>query len=206
MTALAGDTRPDALSDLLSALSAAFRAVGPGPEVSACLDKVEEALGAGSGSIDPAPLHPQTAGYLPDALKPARAAGGPLAELAEALAALDPQLAWRLRGGEDAAVDDLPGQIANAMIVGPGALEERRDVWVGASLLPPGAPYPEHRHAPEEIYLFLTPGLARHGQGDWHEPGVGGVMHNVPNTPHALQAPADAPMLTLWMLHDPGHG
>lgn len=43
-------------------------------------------------------------------------------------------------------------------ILGPGGIEERDDVWVGATLMAPLVTYVDHDHPPEEVYLALTPG------------------------------------------------
>lgn len=56
----------------------------------------------------------------------------PLRRLIDRFRAVEPFLAWRRRTGCDgsASANFLEGH-ANAMIVGPGGLEERRDVWLG---------------------------------------------------------------------------
>lgn len=91
------------------------------------------------------------------------------------------------------------------MIVGPGGLEDRHDVWVGLSLLAPGVRYPDHRHAPEEIYLVLTDGQFRQGEREWFTPGVGGTFYNEPNILHAMASSPDAPFLAIWCLFDARH-
>ena len=83
--------------------------------------------------------------------------------------------------------------------IGPGGVEERRDVMIGASLLAPNVRYPDHNHAPEEIYLVLTPGRFQHGNSGWFTPGVGGTLHNVPSIKHAM-ASEDTPFLAMWCL------
>jgi len=89
---------------------------------------------------------------------------------------------------------------ANSTIVGPErGLECRDDVAIGVSLLAPLVRYPDHQHAPEEVYLLLTPGRFQHGGSDWFEPGIGGTLHNEPNIRHAMVS-QDAPLLAIWCL------
>ena len=123
-----------------------------------------------------------------------------LSRLAEALAKLEPEFHWAVRpsGGANSS-SNWPGGHANAMIIGPGGLEERSDVAVGVSLLAPNVRYPDHNHGPEEIYLVLTPGLFQHGTSGWFEPGPGGTLHNVPNIQHAIASGSD-PLLAVWCL------
>src|SRR3546814_4256147 len=81
----------------------------------------------------------------------------------------------------------------------PRGLEDRNDLSIGASLLAPQVRYPDHRHAPEEVYFVLSPGRFQHGASDWFEPGIGGTLYNEPNIEHAM-ASDDAPPLVLWCL------
>ena len=124
--------------------------------------------------------------------------GGPddIASLTRAFAALEPRVTWRNRAG--ASPEFAAGQ-ANAMLVGPGGLEPRDDVWIGASLLAAHITYPDHHHPPEEIYIVLSPGEWRQKQDPWHEPGVGGVVYNPPDIMHAMRS-HDAPLLAIWCL------
>jgi quercetin dioxygenase-like cupin family protein len=85
------------------------------------------------------------------------------------------------------------------MIVGPNGFEPRDDVWVGVSLLAPDVRYPDHNHAPEEVYLVLSEGKFRQDDKDWFEPGVGGSFYNRPNIKHAM-ASGDAPLFAIWCL------
>lgn len=88
---------------------------------------------------------------------------------------------------------------ANTMIVGPGGLEARPDVWVGASLMEPHFTYVDHDHPPEEIYLALTEGAWRNSDMEWTEPGPGGVIYNRPGIRHNMRSGAK-PFLALWFL------
>ena len=126
-----------------------------------------------------------------------------LRPLADALLALDPQLPWRRRGGEaPGASEGFAEGHANAMIAGPGGLEQRQDAWLGVSLLAPHVRYPDHDHAPEETYLVLSDGEFRQGEGAWFAPGLGGSFHNPPGIRHAMRAGAK-PLLALWALWAP---
>src|SRR3546814_14319672 len=79
------------------------------------------------------------------------------------------------------ASDNWPEGHANTLLVGPRGLEDRNDLSIGASLLAPQVRYPDHRHAPEEVYFVLSPGRFQHGASDWFEPGIGGTLSNEPN-------------------------
>ena len=122
-----------------------------------------------------------------------------LATLVLALRALSDQMIWRTRTGDATASAGFAESHANAMLLGPGGIEDRRDIWIGLSLLAPHTRYPDHRHSPEETYLVLSPGQFRAGQSDWFEPGIGGTFYNPPDILHAMRA-GDAPLLALWAL------
>ncbi len=127
--------------------------------------------------------------------------GHPLADVAGSLRALAPQLRWSERPGPAPGANDLfAGGHANAMVIGPEGIENRRDLWIGISLLAPGVRYPDHDHAPPEVYLVLTPGRFMHGSKDWFSPGVGGSFYNPPGIMHAMAAEAGQPLVALWVL------
>jgi quercetin dioxygenase-like cupin family protein len=112
--------------------------------------------------------------------------------LLEAFGAIEPQLQWRRR-------ESCAGNHANAMLIGPGGLEERNDVWVGVSLLAPSVRYPDHSHPPEEVYLVASDGEFRQGRGQWRKPGVGGSLYNSPGIVHAMRS-SNTPLLAFWLL------
>ncbi len=198
--------RPEALQAFLDAVQRGFGAASPGAETKACLARVFERLEHPVASTVPTPERVPATVFLGKALGAARASGGATSELADALADLDSALFWRARGGPEGGADlSRPGSIANAMVVGPNGIEDRKDVWVGISLVPPGVRYPEHRHSPEEIYLFLTDGRFRHGESGWFSPGIGGTLYNEPNILHSMESPATAPLLAIWCLFDERH-
>lgn len=182
-------TRPPALQAFLDAARQAYLAADPDAPTRACVDRVFEAL----ETVHPPSAKPvervAASRFLDDALEPARRAGGDLATLADRIRDLDPLLGWRVRSaGEPTASPSYAQGHANAMIVGPGALEDRPDIWVGLSLLAPDVRYPDHRHPPEEAYLVLTDGQFRHGESGWFTPGVGGTLHNEPGIVHAMRS------------------
>lgn len=194
------NVRPDTLQDALDAARGAFATHARDPRSVASLSRIFAALetpGAATGA--PGTRLP-VCRYLAPAAEPSRFAEPGLRRLAEALLALEPTLAWRRRGGEaPAASPNFAEGHANAMIVGPGGLEPRQDVWLGVSLLAPGVRYPDHSHPPEETYLVLSRGAFSQGDGPWFEPGVGGSFYNPPGIRHAMRA-LDEPLLALWAL------
>jgi hypothetical protein len=113
---------------------------------------------------------------------------------------IEPLLEWHRRSSFDstASANFVDGH-ANAMVIGPGGLEHRRDIWIGASLLAPKVRYPDHNHAPEEVYLVLSEGEFRQGDGPWFSPGIGGSLYNEPHIKHAMRS-GDTPLFALWML------
>lgn len=123
-----------------------------------------------------------------------------LADLAQAFLSIEPLLGWRPRaGGGPAASANFGAGHANAMIAGPGGLEPRTDVWLGASLLGPKVRYPDHHHPPEEVYLVMSPGEFSQREGPWFEPGIGGSFYNPPGIVHAMRSGAQ-PLFAFWLL------
>lgn len=147
----------------------------------------------------PIPSRLPICAHLATALPAARAASSAIASLADALAAIEPALAWRRRPGADAASPDFRDGHANALILGPGGLEPREDAIVGVSLMAPCVRYPDHRHPPEEVYVVLSAGEWRQGDGPWHEPGPGGLVYNPPGIVHAMRS-GKTPLLAIWCL------
>jgi quercetin dioxygenase-like cupin family protein len=137
--------------------------------------------------------------HLAKAPAAARAAPPSAARAADAFAAIEPTRQWKRRFNAESPGSHFAGNHANAVIVGPGGLEPRDDVLVGVSLMAPRLHYPDHRHPPEEIYLVLSKGQWRQGEGPWHEPGPGQVVFNPSNVVHAMRS-ADAPLLAIWCL------
>ena len=119
-------------------------------------------------------------------------------DLAEAFAALEPELEWRTRAFADAPADFADNH-ANARLLGPDGLERRGELVAGFSLVAPGVTYPEHDHPPEEIYLVLSGGEWWQAGGAWHAPGPCGIVHNPPGIRHAMRG-TSVPLLAIWFL------
>ena len=123
-----------------------------------------------------------------------------LTQLIEGFKGIEPMLEWRRRTKYDhTASDNFVDGHANAMIIGPGGLEERSDPWIGVTLMAPQVRYPDHDHAPEEVYLVLSEGEFQQGEGDWFSPGIGGSFYNVPDIKHAMRS-LDTPLFAFWAL------
>jgi quercetin dioxygenase-like cupin family protein len=85
------------------------------------------------------------------------------------------------------------------VILGPDGLEERSDLYVGVTVMAPGVLYPDHDHAPAEVYLPLSAGAWWNAEMPWTDPGHGGFIYNPPGILHAMRA-GPAPFLALWFL------
>ena len=123
----------------------------------------------------------------------------PLPELGSAFSAVESGLRWERRRNAEAVGEPFVSGHANAMLVGPGGLEQRDDVWVGVTVMAPGIVYPDHSHPPEEVYIALSPGEWWNAQMPWTEPGAGGVIYNPRGILHAMRS-HQRPMLALWFL------
>jgi hypothetical protein len=189
------------LEKCLTTLRNAFDQSDSTPEVMDVVRKVFQALQSDEGL--PRTTQPKrlpVCSYLTEAEMPAQKASRVLSDLVRAFNDVEPEINWSVRtAGAPNASDNWLANHANGMIFGPGGVEERSDVMIGASLLAPNVRYPDHSHPPEEIYLVLTPGRFQHGSSDWFTPGVGGTLHNVPSIRHAM-ASEDTPFLALWCL------
>lgn len=120
--------------------------------------------------------------------------------LIERFAGLEPMLEWKWRSVYDqTASENFLMSHANTMIVGPGGLEDRRDLWLGVTLMAPNVRYPDHDHAPEETYLVLSEGEFQHGTSEWFSPGIGGSFYNPPGVRHAMRS-GETPLFAFWAL------
>ena len=179
----------ETLSDLVEAGTPAGEAAG----------RISDALAKSTGTIVPVELDPPSAFRYLDAALDRAANAAPIASLAAAFSDLAPELAWRRRPGAEAHGEDFRNGHANAEIVGPGGLERRSDVLVGASLVAPGVRYVDHHHPPEEIYIVMSEGeWYREGRG-WYVPGAGSTVYHPPNVVHAMRA-GETPLLAVWVL------
>ena len=191
---------PDLQGFLTKAEAAIRHASGAGGPACRMADRLFSALRAPparAGRVAAARL--PVCRHLPAALENARHRPGPVAALADAFAAIERRLNWQTRPGAEAHGEPFASGHANATIVGPEGLEIRPDVWIGVSLLAPDTRYPDHHHPPEEIYVVLSGGQWRQASNPWHEPGIGGLVHNPPNIVHAMRS-TQAPLLALWFL------
>ncbi len=146
-----------------------------------------------------AAARPPVCRHLPAALERARSSPGTVGDLANAFAAIEPQLRWKTRPGAETHGEQFLDRHANANIVGADGIETREDVWIGVSLMAPGTRYPDHRHPPEEIYVVLSDGEWCNTDTPWHAPGIGNLVYNPPNIVHAMRS-AQQPLLALWFL------
>ena len=191
-------SRAPALQSFLDALAAGF---GQATDTAA-VRVAEKIFTAGGRATLPGQIKPHrlpVCEYIEPAVSNARSADGDAARVANALAELESDLQWRRRVPSAADSDDFQHNHANAVVLGPDGLEVRNDIQIGISLLAPLTTYPDHRHPPEEIYFVLSAGEWRQNTLPWHEPGIGGVVHNEPDIVHAMRA-ADAPLLAVWCL------
>jgi hypothetical protein len=194
-------TRDPVLQAFLSSVRDALAARVLTLDETNTVDRIFEALvnveRSGSGQSCRLPV---CAEFLPEACAHARRHSSAMAHIVDSFEAIEPRLFWAPRSASGPhASANWPQGHANAVIVGPGGLETRSDVQIGASLLAPYVRYPDHNHAPEEVYLVLSPGRFRHGETGWFEPGIGGTLYNEPNVLHAM-ASDEAPLLALWFL------
>ena len=192
--------RSPALSRFLEAtgetLSGLVEAGTPAGEAAG---RISDALAKSTGTIVPVEPDPPPAFRHLDAALDRAVNVAPIASLAAAFSDLAPELAWRRRPGAEAHGEEFRDGHANAEIVGPGGLERRSDVLVGASLVAPGVRYVDHHHPPEEIYIVMSEGAwYREGRG-WYVPGAGSTVYHPPNVVHAMRA-GETSLLAVWVL------
>lgn len=164
-------------------------------------ERVFERLAASQGSAGAVAAErlPVCQHTIEAALAGLAADASPLPELGSAFAAVEGGLRWLRRKSATPADEPFYSSHANAMLIGPGGLEERTDVQVGASVMPPHALYPDHDHPPEEVYIALSGGQWWNADMPWTEPGPGGIIYNPPGIRHAMRA-GEGPLLALWFL------
>ncbi|RWQ58072.1 dimethylsulfoniopropionate lyase [Mesorhizobium sp.] len=123
-----------------------------------------------------------------------------LRNLIERFKAIEPLLEWRLKSNPaPPASSNFRDGHANAMILGPGGLEDRNDLWLGVTLMAPHVRYPDHDHPPEKTYLVLSHGEFKQADKDWFSPGIGGSFYNPPGIKHAMRS-LDRPLFAFWAL------
>lgn len=190
--------KPD-LQTLIDRLTAAFAQAGVSPPARKALDLIFARLATPAPAAAVIPVQPEVTAHLPVALAPLLTRADALAALAQAFATLAPALSWgpRKAGGPHAS-PDFASSHANAMLIGPGGLEARDDVWIGVSLMAPHTRYPDHTHPPEEVYIALTDGAFLQ-TGTWTEVAPGDTIYNTPGITHAMRA-GERPFLAIWCL------
>jgi hypothetical protein len=193
--------RSDALQKFLDCLKENFATAKSDPTVSSMVDVLFADLSRPGQAGSQSPCRLPACRHLPEAINLAKSGSPELERLACAFEAIEQSLAWMVRAsGGPFASANWPEGHANATIIGSAsALETRDDIAIGASLLAPNVRYPDHSHAPEEVYFFLTPGRFQHGDSDWMALAAGGTLHNDPSIKHAM-ASEDAPLLAFWCL------
>lgn len=183
-------TRSAELTTFLATLADALaRTSGPAADLSAEAISRWAQHGTPGGSVQRLPV----CSHIPPALS---AYGGPLAQ---AFAAIEPQLGWMRRLSATPADQPFYDAHANAAIFGPGGLEDHPGLWIGATIMAPHITYPDHDHPPAEVYIPLTPGEWWSAEMDWTDPGPSGFIYNPPGIKHAMRSGA-APFLALWVL------
>jgi hypothetical protein len=135
-----------------------------------------------------------------DWVPPALAGAAPeRRDLADAFGAIEGRLRWTRRKQADPGDTRFWNGHANAIILGPGGMEDRDDLWAGATVMAPGVRYADHDHPPEEVYLSLSAGEWWNADMDWTDPGPTGFVYNPPGIAHAMRA-GEGPFLALWYL------
>lgn len=188
---------PDVQRFLEAAEVALMASAGAGSAAALAGERVFARCQERVGAARAAPAQLPVCGWIDAALEVAE--GGPRQAVADAFAALVERLEWKRRVSADPADRVFWDGHANAMICGPGGLEARDDLWIGATVMAPGVTYVDHDHPPEEVYLSLAPGEWWNAQMDWTDPGAEGVIYNPPGIRHAMRSGA-GPFLALWFL------
>jgi len=129
----------------------------------------------------------------------ARHGPSPIPELANAFAAIEPQLGWHPRAGADKVAGNFSERHANAEIISANGLEYSDEVRIGTSLVAPNTDYPRHQHPPEEFYVVLSPGEWMQDDQPLQARRSGDLVHNVPNIWHAMRSD-ETPLLAIWCL------
>ncbi len=155
----------------------------------------EEPAGAVFGDDFPVLAH------LVSALEAARR--GPLADLAMQFERYSARLRWSQNASYVAgkASAALLENYAYAPISSPQAPICLAVPRAGFLLLGPHTEYPDHHHAPREVYLLLTGGAQwRLERGEWFDTQAGDLIAHAAWQYHAMRT-ADAPMLAFvgWL-------
>ena len=180
------EDRFTALRDSLAAFFSA-RAQDGGPPAP-MLAEVAEALAAvTSPSERPVPLRLPGCRHYAGALEAARS--GPVAAIAEAFDALEPDMAWTQTAHYRAALGDayMDNYAYTQLVGGWDSMVAHDRIAVGLFLIGPGRHYPEHHHEAEEIYFPLSGDTLWSLDGAPATPRSPGVtIHNPPWQRHAM--------------------
>ena len=197
------NNRNQDLQSFVEACSAAYREFAPETEGGRSNREIFQALEQPMARTGREASRLPVCAYLEDAFS-ADFKHDSLKALVAAFRKVEPLLEWRTRPTYDKATasENFMAGHANAMILGPGGLEERSDVWLGVTLMAPNVRYPDHNHAPEEVYLVLSEGDFLQGDRGWFTPGMGGSFYNVPNIRHAMRS-GEKPLFAFWALKVP---
>jgi len=129
-----------------------------------------------------------------------------LAALAESLAAARDALPWTQNASYDEARvgRELLNAYAYACLSGPDGLQRCEVPLAGYILIAPQFEYVDHRHAPREVYLLLTPGARwRLDGGEWFDVEPGELIVHEPWQMHAMRT-GDFPLLAFAAWLEPG--
>lgn len=191
------------LQSFVDACSTAYEEFAPQAEGRRSILEIFEMLRQPAARADRVGSRLPVCRYLEDALSHDMEHAS-LKALVAAFRKVETQLEWRTRPTYDKATasENFMDGHANAMILGPGGVEERKDVWLGVTLMAPNVRYPDHNHAPEEVYLVLSQGDFLQGDRGWFTPGIGGSFYNVPHIRHAMRS-GDEPLFAFWALKVP---
>ena len=139
--------------------------------------------------------------HLDAALESARS--GVLRELADVFATACADIRWTQNAAYDEARvgRELLDKYAYACLTGPDGHEPCEAPLSGYILLAPRLVYADHRHAPRELYLVLTPGAQWSlDSGEWFDVEAGDLIVHEPWQMHAMRT-VDKPMLAFaaWL-------
>jgi len=191
-----------ALQEFLDAAKLAYSARATDPRSNRSLSRIFADLETPAPHSEPEARRLPVCHHLDTVIAPSEADAPDLQDLLRAFIAIEPSLRWRPRQGDcTGASANFFENHANAMILGPGGLEPRDDVWLGVSLVGPNVLYPDHRHPPEETYLVIGPGDFRQGRTAWTHVARGETYYNPHNIVHAMRSSQD-PLLAFWALRE----
>jgi hypothetical protein len=188
-------TRQPEVQAFLDASGLALRAAASGAAAQTAETVIKRWAVTGGPGVEAARL--PVCDWIAPALK--LAADGPRSGLAATFGRIERHLRWTRRGSADINEQTFWNGHANAVILGPGGLETRDDLWIGVTVMAPDVYYVDHHHAPEEVYLSLTLGEWWNAEMDWTDPGPTGAIYNPPGIAHAMRS-GMGPFLALWYL------